>query len=199
MVRWYWLGLASLVLAGCSSGPQGDTGPSRSAATTTTAARASATSSTVPERPTTTITAPPEQSADVAAVSDLLGVLAPYVPIPEDARSCVAAKVADDPALVSELRKTSAARPVPDGVMAAGSACMQELHALPALLDGLDEQVPGGLSDAQRECVEDGYRKLEPAARDAVVADALGGRGEAVEGVGQVKAMLQDCGVKVGG
>ena len=74
---------------------------------------------------------------------------------------------------------------------------MDELHALPALLDGLDAQVKGGLSGAQRACVEAGYRQLDPEAVDAAVADALGAE-RGVKAAGNLDSVLRRCGVKVG-
>jgi len=140
---------------------------------------------------------PEAQPVGVREAEDLLTVLAPVVPIPEDARGCVAEKLAEDPELVAALRRSGAKGEVPGGVMDLGAACMQELHALPAFLDGVDEQVDGGLSEAERSCVTEGYLALDPEVLDAAVADAVGA-GRGVKAAGEIKSMLLACGVKVG-
>lgn len=82
--------------------------------------------------------------------------------------------------------------------MDVAATCMRELHALPAFLDGLEQSVAGGLSDGQRRCVEKGYLALDPEVLEAAAADALGAS-KGTERAVEIKSMLQDCGVKVGG
>jgi hypothetical protein len=142
--------------------------------------------------------APVAGPASAGEVRDLLAVLAPVVPIPAEAHACVADRLAKEPELVAALRATGTGEAAPDGVMDAGAACMQEIHALPALLDGLEADAEGGLTDEERACIEDGYRELDPEVLDAAVADALGASG-GVDAAKELGSMLRACGAKVGG
>lgn len=189
------LATAALVLAGgCTAGdrPHADRAPSAGRAE-----RNPVSTTGAPDAPSTTVAAPGKAPAP-AETADLVGVLAPVVLIPEDARGCVAEKLAGRPDLVEKLRQAGSGKPVPGGVLDLGAACMQELHALPAFLDGLHETVEGGLSSKERACASEGYLALEPEVVDAAVADALG----ATKGTGaakEIRSMLRACGVKVGG
>lgn len=201
-VRCWWFVVVAgvLVLAGCTGSGEGagrDDGSRAdgSMATTTVMERRSGEPASTS---TSVASTKPVPEVGVAEAEDLLTVLAAVVPIPADARGCVAEKLAEDPELARELRARGAKGEVPGAVMDLGSVCMTELRALPALLAGLEDSATGGLSDAQRSCVSEGYLGLDQEVRDAAVAEALGA-GRGTEAAGGVEAMLADCGVKVGG
>lgn len=135
-------------------------------------------------------------SVAVGRALKALGLVEDRVAVPDEAVGCVTAKLAADGALVAQLEGLGADAEVPPGVMDLAAVCMVELRAIPAFVDGLEAQLPGGLSDGQRRCVAEGFAGLDPAVLDAAIAESLGAS-EQVDEAAEIAKMVEGCGVDV--
>jgi len=179
-------------LGACSSGsdttaPTGTTSSSSSAVVTT--------AQPTPPRSIevgTTITFP---TADPTAVAVFAG-LAEVLPMSDEERSCAAARLAADPALLDRVRSGAAPNTPEFGLLTEIMIrCRQAATFGEQFAVNLSDQFPD-LSAEQLACLKEGFGALSPAELDLLMAAGLDPAGSSVSsGVRVMSDLLSRCGV----